>query len=153
MININLLLENLRLDNETKKYGILIASIMFIWSGTNKIKNFDKKVLTLSNKTNLDENICKIGIILVILLEIIGFLLLLEYFFDMNILYNIINKINIFIKLSQIQLIQIVLLSLLLFLIVVTIIYHPFSIEHPIPFLSNLTTFGLFLYIYCDLFN
>ena len=30
-------------------------------------------------------------------------------------------------------------------------IYHPPNLERPIPFLSNLTTFGLFLYVYSDL--
>lgn len=150
-MNIDLLLKNLELDDNMKKYGILLASIMFLWSGQNKIFNFDKKVATLMKKTNLDNNICNVGMILVILLEIIGFLFLLEYYFGMNTLYNLFDKINIFIDLSQKQVIQIILLLLLLFLIVVTIIYHPPNLEHPIPFLSNLTTFGLFLYVYSDL--
>ena len=152
-MNIDLLLKNLELDNNMKKYSILLASIMFFWSGQNKIFNFEKKVSTLIRKTNLNQNLCNIGMILVILLEIIGFLFLLEYYFNINILYSIFNKINIFIDLTQKQLIQIILLLVLLFLIIVTIIYHPPSIKHPIPFLSNLTTFGLFLYIYIDLKN
>ena len=151
MINIDLLLKNMEFKNSLKKYGILLASIMFIWSGQNKIFNFDKKVLTLVKKTNLDTNICIFGMVLVILLEIIGFLFLIEYYFKKSYLYNLFDKLNIFIKISQKQLIQIILLLLLLFIIVVTIIYHPLNMEHPIPFLSNLTTFGLFLYIYSDL--
>ena len=151
MLNIDSFLEKIKNVNGLKKYSILLASIMFIWSGINKISNFDKKTLILIKKTNLHETICYTGMILVILLEIIGFLFLIEYFFQKNILYTLFSKINIFIKLSQQQLIQIILLILLLFLIVVTLIYHPFSKEHPIPFLSNLTTFGLFLYIYSDL--
>ena len=150
-MNIDNLLNSIKSNSEYKKYGILLASIMFLWSGINKIQNFDKKVLTLMNKINLDENICILGMILVILLELIGFMFLIEYFFNSNYLYNLFNKINIFIKLSQKQLIQIILFLLLLFLIVVTIIYHPPSISHPIPFLSNLNTFGLFLYVYSDL--
>ena len=150
-MNIDLLLKNLELDDNMKKYGILLTSIMFLWSGQNKIFNFDKKVATLMKKTNLDNNICSIGMILVILLEIIGFLFLLEYYFGMDTLYILFDKINIFIDLSQKQLVQIILLLLLLFLIVVTILYHPPSLVHPIPFLSNLTTFGLFLYVYSDL--
>jgi hypothetical protein len=153
MLNIDNFLENLKNINSFKKYGVLLASIMFMWSGINKIFNFDKKVLTLIKKTNLQEKICQFGMIIVILLEIIGFLFLIEYFFQKNILYTLFSKVNIFIKLSQEQLMQIILLVLLFFLIVVTLIYHPFSIEHPIPFLSNLTTFGLFLYIYSDLYN
>ena len=150
-MNIDLLLKNLELDDSMKKYGILLVSIMFLWSGQNKIFNFEKKVATLMKKTNLDNNICNIGMILVILLEIIGFLFLLEYYFGMDTLYKLFDKINIFIDLTQRQVIQIILLLLLLFLIVVTIIYHPFSLKHPIPFLSNLTTFGLFMYVYSDL--
>ena len=72
-MNIDLLLEKLELDNNMKKYGILLASIMFMWSGQNKIFNFDKKVATLMKKTNLNNDICNLGMILVILLEIIGF--------------------------------------------------------------------------------
>ena len=150
-MNIDLLLEKLELDNNMKKYGILLASIMFMWSGQDKIFNFDKKVATLMKKTNLNNDICNLGMILVILLEIIGFLFLIEYYFNMDILYNLFDKINIFIDLSQKQVIQIILLLLLLFLIVVTMIYHPPNLERPIPFLSNLTTFGLFLYVYSDL--
>lgn len=152
-MNIDLLLKNLELDNNMKKYGILLASIMFLWSGQNKIFNFEKKVETLMRKTDLSKNICNVGMILVILLEIIGFLFLIEYYFGMDILYRLFDKINILIDLSQRQLVQIILLLLLLFLIVVTIIYHPPSLEHPIPFLSNLTTFGLFLYVYSDILS
>ena len=151
MINVDLLLKNMEFKNSLKKYGILLASIMFIWSGQNKIFNFDKKVLTLVKKINLDTNICIFGMVLVILLEIIGVLFLIEYYFNKSYLYNLFDKLNIFIKISQKQLIQIILLLLLLFLIVVTIIYHPPNMKHPIPFLSNLTTFGLFLYVYSDL--
>ena len=134
-----------------KKYSILLASIMFIWSGIDKIINFNKKVSTLSTKINLSPVICSIGMVLVILLEIIGFLLLVEYFFNLKIFYNLINKINIFIPLSQQTIIQIILLLILLFLITVTIIYHP-PWGKPIPFLSNLTIFSFFLYVYSDLF-
>ena len=151
MLNIDNILNKLILQNYIKKYAILIASIMFIWSGFNKIQNFDKKVNTLSNKINSNYIISSIAMILVIILEIIGFLFLISYFFNNDFLYNIFNQYNFIIKLSHKQLIQIILLSLLLFLIVVTIIYHPFSFNHPIPFLSNLTTFGLFLYVYSDL--
>lgn len=153
MINIDSILDKLKFNNSLKKYGIVLSSVMFLWSGINKIQNFDKKVLTLIKKTNLNNKLCEFGMILVILLEIVGFLLLIEYFLKSNILFNLFDKINIFIKLSQKQLIQIILLLLLLFLIVVTLIYHPFDMKHPIPFLSNLTTIGLFLYVYADLFN
>ena len=149
-MNIDKILHNLELNDTYKKYGILIASVMFIWSGIDKINNFDKKVLTLMNKINLNENICMFGMILVILLEIVGFLFLNEYYFKMKKLYDLFKKINVFVKLTQKQLIQIILILILLFIIVVTLIYHP-PTDKPIPFLSNLTYFGLFLYVYCDL--
>ena len=69
-------------------------------------------------KTNIEENICNVGMILVILLEIIGFILLLEYYYEGNYLYKIFDKLNILIKISQKELIQIILICLLLFLIV-----------------------------------
>lgn len=152
MINIDSILEYLKSDEDCKKYSILLASIMFIWSGIDKVLNFDKKIITLSEKINFNTNICTIAMVLVILLEIIGFLLLVEYFFNNNLFYNLLNKINIFIKLNQEQAIQIILLLVLLFIFVVTIIYHP-PWGKPIPFLSNLTIFSFFLYIYSDLFR
>ena len=36
-MNIDLLLKNLELDDNNKKYGILLASIMFLWSGQNNV--------------------------------------------------------------------------------------------------------------------
>ena len=152
MINIDSILANLKVNNSFKSYSILLASVMFLWSGIDKIQNFEKKITKLSNKLNLNLNISTFGIILVILLETIGFILLFEYFFNKQIFYNIINKFNIFIKLSQKQLIQIILLLILLFLIVVTIVYHP-PWGRPIPFLSNLTIFSMFLYVYSDLYT
>ena len=152
MNSIKKILLNLRLDNNYKKYGILLVSIMFIWSGINKILNFDKKVNTLMNKINIEKNICIVGMLLVILLEIIGFVLLLEYYYKGDKLYKIFDNLNMLIKISQKELIQIILICLLLFLIVVTAIYHPLNIKRPIPFLSNLTIFGFTLYIYSDLF-
>lgn len=146
-------LKECRLNRNTKRFGILLASIMFIWSGFNKIFNFDKKVKTLQGKIGLGTNICRFGMVLVIMLEIIGFLLLNEYFLKQSFFYNIFDKLNVFIKVSQEQLVQIILLLLLLFIFVVTIIYHPFDIKKPIPFFSNLTTFGLFLYVYTDIYS
>lgn len=149
----NKLLNKCRLNRNLKIIGIILASIMFIWSGCNKILNFNKKVSILQKKIGLGENICRVGMILVIVLEIIGFLFLIEYFLKRSYLYRIFDKLNIFTKISQEELIQIILLLILLFIFVVTIIYHPFDIKKPIPFLSNLTTFGLFLYVYIDIYS
>lgn len=118
-----------------------------------KILMFDTKVDVLSRKTSLSKIICQIGMILVILLELIGFMFIIEYYFKESFLYDAFSKINNIVKLSQKQLIQVTLLLLLLFLVVVTLIYHPLDLNKPIPFLSNVTTFGLFLFVYCDLFK
>ena len=144
-------LQKLKPTKEFKKYGILFASIMFIWSGINKVQNYSSKVHTLQNKTNWPHWFSSSGMVLVILLEILGFIILLDYFYESNfILKDVEIHGTVFTKKD---IIQIILLSLLAFLIVVTAIYHPFDTKHPIPFLSNLATFGLFLYVYADLFQ
>ena len=152
MINIDSTLKNMELTS-CKKYGILLASIMFLWSGMKKILMFGTKVDVLSRKTSLSKIICQIGMILVILLELLGFMFIIEYYFKESLLYDAFSKINNIVKLTQKQLIQVTLLLLLLFLVVVTLIYHPLDLKKPIPFLSNVTTFGLFLFVYCDLFK
>lgn len=134
-----------------KGYGVLLASLMFIWSGINKILFYDKKVVNLSNRTMFPEWLSSFGMMNVILLETIGFFILVDYFCNLNIIliqeeYVIGNE-----KISKKDIVKLILLLLLLFLIVVTIIYHPPNLNKPIPFLSNLTTFGLFLYVYSDL--
>ena len=131
-----------------KSFAILVMSVMFIWSGINKILNFDKKVSVLEKKTGLPEMLCMTGMVCVIILELLGFILLLEYFFKMPVLTKILEK---FIK--QEQLIRLILISIILFIIVVTLIYHPLNFERPIPFLTNLTILGSFIYIYDDMFN
>jgi len=121
---------------ELKQISILLFFLMFLYSGFNKIFNFNKKVINLELKTNLPYSINVFGLILVILLEIIGSLIIILYFFDKNLIDKYIVKfVNIL---------------FLLFLIVVTFLYHP-PTDKLIPFLSNLTTFSGLLYIYSNL--
>ena len=75
-----------------KSFAILVMSVMFIWSGINKILNFDKKVSVLEKKTGFPNMLCNIGMVGVIILEIIGFILLLEYFFKMPVLTQLFEK-------------------------------------------------------------
>lgn len=140
------ILQQLKMGPSNKKYGILLASFMFFWSGVSKIRFFDKKVSILMKKTGFSNYVSSFGMILVILLEIIGFLILIDYFFKFNLLTSLFSPL-----LNKDEVVQLILLLVLLFLIVVTPLYHPFNLKHPIPFLSNVTTFGLFLYIYSDL--
>ena len=121
---------------DLKSIAIILFFIMFIYSGFNKIRGFEKKVLTLQEKTQLQHIINVLGMIGVILLEIIGSFIMVLHFL-MN------NLINIY-------LVKFTAILFLLFLIVVTFLYHP-PTDKLIPFLSNMTTFGGLLYIYSDL--
>ena len=114
---------------------------MFIWSGINKILNFDKKVKTLNKKIPfIPKFSCDIGMVMVIILEIIGsFILLYSAIFYKNrspLLQTITN---------------ITLILFILFLIVVTLIYHPPG-KKMIPFMSNMCDIGAFVLLLC-LFN
>ena len=120
------------IKSNIQKTAIVFFFIMFIYSGLNKIISFEDKVITLKKKTNLIYPINELGMIGVILLEIVGSLLILYYFFGGKINKEIIKKIC-YIYFA--------------FLIVVTFLYHP-PHKKIIPFLSNLTTFGGLLLIY-----
>ena len=129
-----------------KCLAIFLMSIMFLWSGLDKVFKFNRKVTVLVKKTKLPYSLSSTGMVLVILLEIIGFLLLIEYYCKKYILSSYIHP-----YIPPKQLAKYVLISILIFLVVVTLIYHPLDLKKPIPFLSNLTTFGAFLYLYGDL--
>ena len=138
----------LKKDVDMKSFGILVMSVMFLWSGVNKILGFDKKVETLVNKTGWPIMLCTIGMIGVILLETVGFVLLLEYYLNMPLLTKLLSPL-----IGQREIIQLILITVILFIILVTLIYHPLDVNRPIPFLTNLTILGAFIYIYADLFN
>ena len=114
------------------KLAIILFFIMFIYSGYQKIIHFSKKVEKLKGKTGLPYPINELGMIGVIILELIGSLLIIYYFYGGKIDKNIIKRI------CELY---------LLFMIVVTCLYHP-PTEKLIPFFSNVTTFGGFLLIY-----
>lgn len=118
-----------------QKVAILLFFIMFIYSGINKIPKFNKLVSGLEKKTHLPYPINELGMIGVILLEIIGALVVLYYFwFGEN---KFITK----------QIIKYIIQIFILFMIVVTPLYHPPN-KAIIPFLANVTTTGGFLLIY-----
>lgn len=119
------------------KIGVLLFFIMFIFSGVGKIMNFQKKCKGLAKKTNLPYPINELGMIGVILLEIIGALIIVSYFWFPQITQKYIKK----------EYIKYICLSFIAFMIVVTPLYHP-PHKQIIPFLSNLTTTGGFLLIY-----
>ena len=123
-----------------QKTAILLFFIMFIYSGINKIPNFNKLVSGLAKKTHLPSPINELGMVGVIILEVIGALVVLYYFWFGEFKLN-----NI--KLISKETVKYIILTFIAFMIVVTPLYHP-PTEKIIPFLANVTTTGGFLLIY-----
>jgi uncharacterized membrane protein YphA (DoxX/SURF4 family) len=119
------------------KIGVLLFFIMFIFSGVGKIMNFQKKCNGLAKKTNLPYPINELGMIGVILLEIIGALIIVSYFWFPQMTQKYIQK----------EYIKYICLLFIAFMVVVTPLYHP-PHKQIIAFLSNVTTTGGFLLIY-----
>ena len=112
----------------------ILIFIMFIYSGVDKIMNFNSKVQTLDTK--LDKKLplwfVNLSMVLVIILEIIGSIIII-----LRVLYLKNPELSkILLPLSNA-----VLIFFLSFLIIVTALYHPPN-KGIIPFLSNCTTFG-----------
>ena len=123
-----------------QKVAILLFFIMFVYSGINKIPKFSKLVSGLAKKTQLPSPINEFGMVGVILLEIIGALVVVYYFWFGEFKLN-----NI--KLISKETVKYIVLTFIAFMIVVTPLYHPPN-KAIIPFLSNVTTTGGFLLIY-----
>ena len=119
------------------KIGILFFFIMFIYSGFGKIMNFQKKTKGLAKKTHLPYPMNELGMIGVILLEIIGALIIVSYFWFPQMTQKYIKK----------EYIKYICQLFIAFMIVVTPLYHPPN-KQIIAFLSNVTTTGGFLLIY-----
>lgn len=123
--------------------SVLLFFSMFIYSGVEKISNFDKKVQTLQEKlTNFPRLLLNIGMVLVIILEIFGPIIILTRLCLNKNSPHILNILS-----------NITLAFFVLFLVIVTFIYHPPSSNKMIPFLSNCTTLAgvLFLSIIANL--
>lgn len=115
-------------------FATISMFIMFIYSGIDKIINFNSKVQTLDTKfgKKLPLWLVNLSMILVIILEIIGSIIII-----LRVLYLKNPEISrILLPLSNV-----VLIFFLSFLILVTSLYHPPN-KGIIPFLSNCTTFG-----------
>lgn len=121
-----------------KLVAICLFFIMFIYSGFRKITSFPSNVSVLQGKTHLPLIINQLGMIGVILLEIVGASLLIYY--------------ELYPTSLPRWFAQLIYLTFMAFMIVVTFLYHP-PWDKMIPFLSNLTTFGAFLYIYSSKFR
>ena len=120
------------------KVAVLLFFVMFVYSGVMKISGFTKKTKGLSKKTGLPYPINELGMLGVILLEVVGSLIIVAYFWGQKDIFGI--------RLEK-EYMQYLLQIYLLFLIVVPFLYHP-PTDKLIPFLSNITTFGGLLLIY-----
>ena len=112
----------------------ILIFIMFIYSGIDKIINFNSKVQTLDTKfgKKLPLWFVNLSMILVIILEITGSIIII-----LRVLYLKNPELSrILLPLSNV-----VLIFFLSFLIIVTALYHPPN-KGIIPFLSNCSTFG-----------
>jgi len=118
--------------------AVLLFFVMFVYSGIMKISGFAKKTKVLSKKTGLPYPMNELGMLGVILLEVVGSLIIVSYFWGQKEIFGIRLEKEYMKYLVQVY---------LLFLIVVTFLYHPPSTKL-IPFLSNVTTFGGLLLIY-----
>ena len=119
------------------KVAVLLFFVMFVYSGIMKVMGFAKKTKGLSKKTGFPYPINELGMLGVILLEVVGSLIIVFYFWGQDIFGIRLEK----------KYMQYLLQIYLLFLIVVTFLYHP-PTEQLTHFLSNVTTFGGLLLIY-----
>lgn len=135
-------------NNSLKQNKYIIYSLlllMFFLSGINKIFNFDKTVLILSDKINpiisLDMNLYKLAIVLVIILEIVAPYIIVSnsYKKSKDKKYSLYSGY-----------------LLILFVILATLIYHPPDITNynkSIPFWSNVALTGGLLLMVLDIEN
>ena len=120
----------------------IVFFIMFIYSGIEKIYNFDKKVTILDDKlkpiVRLPKILLNLSMYLVIFLEIIGPIVIFTKIYYGKNASPFLNMLS-----------DIVFVSFIVFLILVTVLYHQPSVSKIIPFLSNCTTLAglIFLYI------
>lgn len=114
---------------ESNVFGSSLLLTMFFISGLHKVFTLDKTVNNLQSKINIQMNLAKIGIYIVILLEIIAPIL---------IIYNIITKkYRDYAKYSV--------WSLIIFTIIVTFIYHPPDFSNyykSVAFWANISLIG-----------
>jgi uncharacterized membrane protein YphA (DoxX/SURF4 family) len=116
----------MNLDSNVVGPGLLLC--MFVMSGINKMLTFDKTVKNVQGKLNVTETISKLGVYLVILLEILAPLIIMYYIiFDK---YKTYALYSVF--------------GLIIFTIVVTMIYHPPKINYydSIAFWANVSLLG-----------
>ena len=109
----------------------ILFFVMFFYSGVTKITSFPGKVDTLYKKldSKVPTSLLNFAMVCVILLEILGPIIIISRLIAGKKSPETLKTLS-----------NITFVFFILFLIVVTLLYHPPSLDKPIPFLSNLTT-------------
>ena len=122
--------------NLDTKTNVIVGSVlllsMFVMSGINKMLTFAKTVRNVKSKLNVNETISKLGVCLVILIEILAPLVIM-YYILMNKNKDTYKKYALY-----------SVLALIVFTIIVTVIYHPPKINYyeSIAFWANVSLLG-----------
>jgi uncharacterized membrane protein YphA (DoxX/SURF4 family) len=123
-----------------EKLPPILLTAMFFLSGFNKLNKFTKTVENLQmkmNNMNINENIYKLIIALVVILEILAPIIIVYYYITGK--YKLYTNYAIY--------------GLIIFTILATIIYHPLYINDyfkSIPFWANLGLIGGLLLLVKD---
>ena len=107
----------------------VLLTAMFFLSGINKLNNFTKTVDNFNGKININENINKFIIGLVVILEILAPIIIVYY--------HITGQFKDFSNYA--------IYCLIIFTILATLLYHPLDISNyfkSIPFWANLSLIG-----------
>jgi uncharacterized membrane protein YphA (DoxX/SURF4 family) len=118
----------------------ILLTAMFFLSGFNKINKFTKTVENLQSKMNnmnINENIYKLIITLVIILEIVAPIIIVYYYITGK--YSLYTNYAVY--------------GLIIFTILATILYHPLYTNDyfkSIPFWANLSLIGGLLLLVKD---
>lgn len=123
----------------SKKIAFSLFLMLFIYSGINALKNENrtKKIITLSNKINISNDVSKVLIIGGSVLEILCPLVIIMAVF----LYD---------KYFKSIVVKSCFYFLMTFMLVVTLIYY---YNKPVPLLSNLSLLTGLIYTYLDIYH
>jgi uncharacterized membrane protein YphA (DoxX/SURF4 family) len=115
--------------DKISKISPILLTAMFFLSGINKINKFTKTVDNFKSKMNINENINKIIIVSVVILEILAPIIIVYYYTT--------GKFKQFSNYAV--------YGLIIFTILATLLYHPLNINDyfkSIPFWANISLIG-----------
>ena len=131
----------------------ILLTAMFFLSGFNKINKFTKTVENFKSKINLNinENIYKLIIAFVVILEILAPIIIVYYYITINKDLVSLPTLSIYGKVRQGAIYAIY--GLIIFTILASILYHPLYINDyykSIPFWANVSLIGGLLLLLTD---